>query len=123
MPIHHNMLGNLPSEAERTFVALASQALGAQSCSVHENVLNPGAVVPWHEHQVKEVIVCLSGAGECTFKGTNPERYQAGSVLIIPARTPHTLRNVGSDRLHQLAFLAGVTPSTHWIESEGGVSK
>ena len=123
MPIHHNMLGNLPSETERTFVALANEALGTQSCSVHENVLNPGAVVPWHEHQVEEVIVCLSGVGECTFKGKDSERYQAGSVLIIPAGTPHTLRNAGSDLLHQLAFLAGVAPGTHWIESEGSVSK
>lgn len=120
MPIHHNMLGNLPSETERTFVALASEA---QSCSVNENVLNPGAVVPWHKHQVEEVIVCLSGTGECKFKGSNPEQYQAGSVLIIPPTVPHTLRNAGSDRLHQLAFLAGGEPGTHWLEPEGSVSK
>lgn len=123
MPIHHEMLSNLPSATERTFVAVANATLGTQSCSVHENVLNPGAVVPWHEHPVEEVIVCLSGTGECTFHGDAPQPYRAGSVLIIPPMTPHTLRNVGADRLHQLAFLADAAPSTHWIESEGSVSR
>jgi len=42
------------------FVALANEELGTQSCSVHENILNPNAVVPWHQHAVEEIIVCLS---------------------------------------------------------------
>ena len=49
MPIHHQMLGAVPTDTERTIVALASEALGARSCSVHENVLNPDAIVPWHQ--------------------------------------------------------------------------
>jgi len=123
MPIHHNMLGAVPTDTERTFVALANEELGTQSCSVHENVLNPNAVVPWHQHPVEEVIVCLSGAGECTFEGGAPEQYRSGSVLVIPANTPHTLRNVGSDRLCQLAVLGGVSPGTKWLEPEGSVAK
>src|SRR5829696_347526 len=96
MPMHHAMLGKLPTTTERTFTALATPAQGTSNCSVHENILNVGAVVPRHKHPIEEVIVCLSGEGECTFEGQAPQRYQAGSVLIIPQGTVHTLRNVGS---------------------------
>jgi quercetin dioxygenase-like cupin family protein len=123
MPIQHNMLGAIPTNAERTFVTLAGEGLGARSCSVHENVLNQNAVVPWHLHAVEEIIVCISGVGECTFQGSAPEQYQAGSVLVIPANTPHTLKNVGPDRLCQLAVLGGQPSGTQWLEPEGSVAK
>ena len=122
MPIHHNMLGSIPTATERTFVAVADSALGAQTLSVHENVLNPEAVVPWHQHEVEEVIVCISGLGECTFQGRASEQYRAGSVVIIPPRTLHTLRNIGAERLVQLAILGGATPGTKWLDTEGSVS-
>ena len=122
MPIHHNMLGSIPTATERTFVAVADLALGAQSLSVHENVLNPEAVVPWHQHEVEEVIVCISGLGECTFQGGAPEQFRAGSVLIIPPRTLHTLRNIGAERLIQFAILGGASPDTKWLDTDGSVS-
>lgn len=123
MPIYHRMLGTLPITTERTFTALATPALGTRACSVHENILNVGAVVPMHLHRVEEVIVCISGHGECTFQDHEPQLYAAGSVLIIPPGTVHRLRNVGSERLCQLAILVGTEPGTHWIEPEGSVAK
>ena len=123
MPVHHLLLGKLPTSTERTFTPLATSALGSTACSVHENILNIGAVVPWHEHRVEEVIVCLSGVGECTFSQESPQKYQTGSVLIIPPRVRHTFRNVGNEHLRQLAFLAGTDPGTHWLEPEGSVAK
>ena len=123
MPIHHAMLGTLPSRTERTFTALATPALGTASCCVHENILNVGAVVPLHRHPVEEVIVCLSGEGECTFENQEAQAYRAGSVLVIPAGTVHTLRNVGAELLCQLAFLAGPQPGTQWFQPEGSVDK
>ena len=123
MPIHHAMLGTLPTTTERTFTAIATPALGTSACSVHENILDVGAVVPRHKHPIEEVIVCLSGEGECTFEGQAPERYRAGSVPIIPPGTAHTLRNVGTERLCQLAILTGRDPGTQWLEPEGSVAR
>ena len=123
MSIRHNLLGTVPTDTQRTFVALANGESGTRSCSGHENILNPDAVVPWHQHAVEEIIVCLAGTGECTFEGGVPEEYRSGSVLVVPANTPHTLRNIGSDRLCQLAILGGVSPGTLWIEPEGSVAK
>ena len=122
MPLHHNMLGSIPTVTERTFVAVANGPLGTQTLSVHENVLNPEAVVPWHQHEVEEVIVCISGVGECTFQGRAPEQFRAGSVLIIPPRTLHTLRNIGAERLIQFAILGSASPGTEWLDTRGSVS-
>jgi len=71
---------------------------------------------------VEEVIVCLAGTAECSFNGGTPEKFQAGSVVIIPANTPHTIRNIGSTSLLQLSFLAGDPPQTQWLEEPGSVA-
>ena len=123
MPIHHDQLGSLPTETERVFHAIANRKLGARSCSVHENVLVGGAVVPIHRHAVEEVLVCLSGTAECTFAGAAPQQYREGSVVIIPPDTLHTIRNTGAGLLRQLSFLAGDPPGTEWLDGPGSVDE
>ncbi len=121
MPIHHNLLGKVPLGTDRIRNYLADEELGASQCSAHENVLKPGAEVPEHKHRVEEVIVCLEGEGECDFPGQAGARYRAGSVVIIPAGTPHVLRNVGTANLRQICFFAGNPTHTTWSEPEGSV--
>lgn len=121
MPIHHNMLGRTPSDTERILFPIANQALGATSSSVYENVLNPGAEVPLHEHPIEEVIVCLGGTAECSFNGGAWQRYETGSVIIIPANTRHSLRNVGDGYLRQLTFFSANMNETQWHEPKGSV--
>ena len=122
MPIHHHLLGKSPTDTDRIRNYLADEGLGAQHCSAHENVLKPGAEVPAHLHEVEEVIVCLEGEGECTFANRQPERYQGGSVVIIPPNTPHILRNVGRTKLRQICFFAGNPTNTRWVQPEGSVA-
>ena len=122
MPIHHDRLGAVPVSTERVFRAVANEQLGAKSCSVHENVLVAGAVVPLHSHAVEEVLVCLGGTAECSFNGGPPEQYREGSVVIIPPNTPHTIRNIGPGTLRQLSFFAGHPPETQWLEPEGSIN-
>ena len=121
MPIHHNLLGQVPTETDRIRNYLADEKLGAKHCSAHENVLKPGAEVPAHMHQVEEVIVCLEGEGECTLGNGEAARYTIGSVIIIPPNTAHILRNVGSVNLRQICFFAGNPAHTRWVRSEGSV--
>jgi uncharacterized cupin superfamily protein len=84
MPILRQVLGKIPSGPKarvRNFIA--KRELGTQS-DIHENVISPGVVVPWHYHETEEVIVVLEGAGECkTEEGS--ENYSAGDVIILPA--------------------------------------
>jgi quercetin dioxygenase-like cupin family protein len=121
MPIHHNLLGAVPVNTERIFKSIADEKMGATSCSAHENILLPGAQVPQHRHALEEVIVCLEGNAECSFEGADYEGYQAGSVLIIPANTLHSIRNCGTVNLRQISFFAGKLPNTQWTESAGSV--
>ena len=121
MPIYHNQLGALPDGTERVLRSIANEALGAMSGSVHENVVIAGATVPMHKHTVEEIIVCLSGTAECSLSGETPQKYQTGSVIIIPPNTPHTIRNIGTGLLRQLAFFPSGSMETEWLESEGSV--
>lgn len=123
MPIHHNMLGKVPSNTERILVPIANEELGSQSSSAFENVLSPGAEVPLHQHAVEEIIVCISGTAECSFNGGVAQQYEAGSVVIIPANTPHSLKNIGACYLRQLTFFSANAPKTQWHESNGSVAE
>ena len=65
MPILRGMLGKVPSGPRgrvRNFIA--NRALGTSQTDIHENVINPGVIVPWHFHRTEEVIVVLEERGE-----------------------------------------------------------
>lgn len=120
MRIHHGMLGKYPAHGDgRIRSYLANEELGARAATIHENVLNPGAVVPLHLHEVEEVIVCLEGQAECALEGQPPQAYAAGSVLIIPPGTRHTIRNTGTVPMRQICFMPARSAKTQWMEPEG----
>jgi quercetin dioxygenase-like cupin family protein len=121
MPIYHNQFDSLPAGTERMFRTIFSAESGGALFSLHENVLVPEAVIPLHRHAVVEVLLCLSGTAECSLAGAVAQSYQAGSVVVIPAGTPHTIRNTGTSHLRQLSFLAGNSPDTEWLEPPGSV--
>ena len=121
MPVHHNMLGRTPSTTERILFPIADRAMGTQACLVYENVLNAGTLVPLHQHPYEEVIVCTAGVAECSINGGPWQKYEPGSVLIIPPNTPHTLRNVGSGLLRQLAIMPSGVNQTVWLEHKGSI--
>jgi len=55
------------------------------------------------------------------FNGGAWRGYETGSVVIIPANTPHSLKNVGSGYLRQLTFFSANTTKTQWHEPKGSV--
>jgi quercetin dioxygenase-like cupin family protein len=117
MPILRQMLGrspNGPKARVRNFIANAR--LGTKATTIHESVISPGVAVPWHTHVTEEVIVVLSGEGECrTENGTQP--YSAGDVLIFPAGVKHSLRNPGTVLLRQLCIFPA-DPRSQQLEAE-----
>ena len=121
MPIHRNVLGAQPKGTERVFAQIAGHAQGAREFVAYENVLLVGAVVPLHTHTVEELLICLSGQAECSFNGGEPQPYAAGSVVIIPANTPHTIRNTGAAEMRQLSFFPAPSQGTVWLEPQGSV--
>jgi len=118
MPILRQMLGGSPSGPKarvRNFIANAR--LGTQSTVIHENLINPGVVVPFHVHSTEEVIVVLAGEGECRTENAT-EHYAAGDVLILRAGTKHSIRNPGTTLLRQLCIFPA-NPATQQLETEG----
>jgi quercetin dioxygenase-like cupin family protein len=116
MPIVRGVLGKVPSgPRSRVRNFIANKELGTLS-DIHENVISPGVIVPWHYHETEEVIVVLEGNGECsTEEGT--EAYSAGDVIILPPRVKHSLRNSGSSPIRQICFFPG-DPATQFLEEE-----
>jgi quercetin dioxygenase-like cupin family protein len=49
------------------------------------------------------------------------QKYEPGSVRIIPPNTPHALRNIGSGLLRQLAIMPSGVNQTVWLEHEGSI--
>jgi quercetin dioxygenase-like cupin family protein len=117
MPILRQRLGQMshrPNARLRNY--LANRKLGTVHAVVHENVIGPGLLVPWHRHVTEEVIVVLEGRGECRI-GADSGTYQAGDVIIVPARVKHSLRNVGDVPLRQLCFFSH-DPRTEFLEDD-----
>ena len=63
---------------------------------------DPGYVAPMHTHPGEEVIYVIEGTLEYEIGGKK-SRVKAGDVLFVPAGTPHTVTNIGSDNGAELA--------------------
>ena len=63
----------------------------------------PGALAIKHKHPGEEIIYVLEGLLEYQVGDKPPVRLKAGEVLFIPASTPHSAKNVGSDVAKELA--------------------
>jgi quercetin dioxygenase-like cupin family protein len=116
VPIFRKVLGKVPSNSKarvRNFIA--NREIGTQS-DIHENVISPGVVVPWHYHETEEVIVVLEGDGECRTEG-GTENYSGGDVIVIPPRVKHSLKNSGNKLIRQICFFPD-DPATTFLEND-----
>ena len=56
-----------------------------------------------HWHPGEEIIYVLEGSLEYHLDGRAPVTLNAGDVLLVPAETIHSVRNVGSGNASELA--------------------
>lgn len=63
---------------------------------------DPGYVAPMHTHPGEEIIYVIEGTLEYEIGGKK-SKVKAGDVLFVPAGTPHTAMNIGSDNGAELA--------------------
>jgi quercetin dioxygenase-like cupin family protein len=120
------VLRNLERKSPATKTArvrnyLVKGSLGSASTTVHENIIGVDGFVPWHTHQVEEILILLEGEGECRTEART-ERYCPGDVVIIPAQTLHTLRSTGSVPLRQLCVFPSSNVQTSWKEPESSAA-
>ena len=64
---------------------------------------DPGYVSPKHTHPGEEIIYVIEGTIEYQVEGRPPATYKAGDVLMVPAGTPHSAKNVGNVNAAELA--------------------
>lgn len=98
---------NLPGLTHQT---LANLTRGTYTMEVWRQTLAAGAVTPWHRHSCEEVIVILSGRGECRTSG-HTETFGPNATLIVESDAVHQLVNTGDEPLELIAVL-GMTPVT-----------
>lgn len=72
-----------------------------ESMSLLFERMAPGDRIPLHTHTIDEVIIIDGGEGEVTL-GAEARIVGPGTVVFIPAGTPHRTRNLSEDvlRLH-----------------------
>ena len=96
----------LPGLVHRT---LAGERQGVGGMAVWLQTIVPGGATPVHYHPCEEVVVVLSGGGECSFDG-RVERFGADSTLIIPAEVVHQITNTSREPMELLAVFGEVPP-------------
>jgi quercetin dioxygenase-like cupin family protein len=74
----------------------------------HEVVQNrvdiaPDAPPVRHKHPGEEIIYVLEGTLEYSIDGLEPATFNPGEVLLVPAETVHSVRNVGGANAAELA--------------------
>jgi mannose-6-phosphate isomerase-like protein (cupin superfamily) len=90
---------------------LATSATGIDSCMVHYSRVPPGHHGPkLHTHSVDQIYFVVSGS-MCVQLGTEVFTLTPGSLVLIPAGTPHCNWNDGTDDEHHLEILAPAPPA------------
>jgi mannose-6-phosphate isomerase-like protein (cupin superfamily) len=79
-----------------TVTGFASPSRGARETSTWRLVLAPGTPGARHSCDREEIFVVLSGAAHATLD-TEQIELAPGDTLIVPANTPFSLANPGSD--------------------------
>jgi mannose-6-phosphate isomerase-like protein (cupin superfamily) len=80
---------------------------GSAAITVGELRITPGEMLPLHMHKVEEALVLLSG--EAVFAREGKEFSVSNrTVVLMPAGTKHSIRNVGKEEVQIIFFFPAV---------------
>jgi quercetin dioxygenase-like cupin family protein len=92
------------------------KAAGATGIQMGELVLQPGASIPAHHHDVDDAMMVLSGRGRCRL-GTEEIVLEPGVTLVAPAGLTHGIRNDGPETLRLVFAWASAEPVERYWDS------
>lgn len=101
--VRHSDIKPTQGDSGITARHVASKEAGAASSGAYDVILQPGAIVPRHYHDVDSVIVFLEGTFEAT-QDDNKWTVGPGYTLVSGSGVVHGLRNVGSTEARMLTF-------------------
>ncbi|MDP9228919.1 MAG: cupin domain-containing protein [Actinomycetota bacterium] len=92
-------------EVRARFEFPLTAATGCTSCSVIYYVIEPGHRTPTHIHSCEEIQGIFEGRTEVTV-GDQTQTFEAEALVVVPALTKHTLKNVGETPLRVVGFFS-----------------
>ena len=85
-----------------------SSGTGTKSTAVVYFELEPGAHLGSHTDSAEEILLIVSGTGEATI-GDEHTAVQAGTLAVVPALMPHSVKNTGQETLRVVGFFSSST--------------
>jgi quercetin dioxygenase-like cupin family protein len=85
-----------------------SSGTGTKSTAVVYFELQPGEHLGSHTDSAEEILLILEGQGEATI-GDEQARVQTGTLAVVPALVPHSVKNVGEETLRVVGFFSSST--------------
>jgi quercetin dioxygenase-like cupin family protein len=82
-----------------------SSGTGTKSTAVVYFELAPGEHLGTHTDSAEEVLYVVSGSGEAAI-GDELASVQAGTLAVVPALIPHSVKNTGEETLRVVGFFS-----------------
>lgn len=98
---------NRRGDGQESFLLLAAGQFGARHLAVTWVECQPGSQQALHAHPAQEqVYVIIRGSGEMLVGGERREVGE-GTLILVPAQTPHAIHNPGPG---MLAYVSATAP-------------
>src|ERR1700675_2593433 len=85
-----------------------SSGTGTKSTAVVYFELEPGEHLGSHTDSAEEVLLIVGGKGEATV-GEEHAVVEAGTLAVVPALVPHSVKNIGDETLRVVGFFSSST--------------
>jgi quercetin dioxygenase-like cupin family protein len=85
-----------------------SSGTGTKSTTVVYFELEPGEHLGSHTDSAEEVLLIVSGSGEATI-GEEEVAVRMGTLAVVPALVPHSVKNTGEETLRVVGFFSSST--------------
>jgi quercetin dioxygenase-like cupin family protein len=85
-----------------------SSGTGAKSTAIVYFELEPGQHLGTHTDSAEEILLIVSGEGEATI-GDERAAVQTGTLAVVPALAPHSVKNTGDEMLRVVGFFSSST--------------
>ena len=85
-----------------------SKATGNASSAAVYFEIEPGHYLGTHTDSAEETVLLLSGTVEASL-GDEHGTLTAGEAVLIPAMIPHSIRNVGTEKVRCIGFFSSAT--------------
>lgn len=106
--VNLNMLQEHDNDARVSGIFPLSFATGNKSTAMVYFELEPGKKIPSHTDTAEEVLLILSGKVEVTI-GNETEVAGEGTLAVIPAMEPHSVRNIRKEKVRVVGFFSSNT--------------